>query len=194
MSPKRHQTTRSHEKHHRCAVLCFFIVSSYHFIILLLCRIQCVSYLIVMFPPLLVSRGQRVDNQRVGAVGPHQRQQYGAHRSLLRGREKGLDHQSAALRRHWSRGRIRHPHRHPHCKFTHKQAYEKKCNLHVTRIGCVASHGHVGGADMWSGSWGGITSNCQQLFTLRLKPFLAFHRLTLSTFHPCVEYSSYAEL
>lgn len=78
------------------------------------------------FVPLRVSRGQRVYNQGVGAVGPHQRQQHGAHRSLLRGGEKGVDHQSPALWRHRPRGRVRHPHRHPHCEFSHAQAHPNK--------------------------------------------------------------------
>lgn len=188
MSPKLHLTTRSHEK---CCVVFLAIVSGYqhnHMTIhQFLCDVEFnVSFIWLSFVPLRVSRGQWVDNQRVGAVGPHQRQQYGAHRSLLRGREKSLDHQSAALRRHRASGRVRHPHRHPHCKFTHKEANDTKSNLPVARIGCVALHGHVRAADMWSGSWGGITSNCRQLFTLRLKPFLAFHRLSLSPFRPCV--------
>lgn len=39
-----------------------------------------------------ISRGQRVDNQRVCAVRPHQRQQHGAHRSFLRRGEEGVGH------------------------------------------------------------------------------------------------------
>lgn len=41
---------------------------------------------------VFISRGQRVDNQRVCAVRPHQRQQHGAHRSFLRRGEEGVGH------------------------------------------------------------------------------------------------------
>lgn len=103
-----------------------------------------VSLFSFSLPSLLVSRGQRVPCQRVRGSGPHQRQRHGAHRSLLRGGEEGVCHQSPALRRHRPCGRLRHPHRHPHGEVTPSKG--STCRYAAP------------------GSWEWITFGCQHLW------------------------------